>query len=291
MKEPARAPGTAEMRGLQPSGARQTPAEENLAIAEERSKKVREELADAETRIARQQEELERQSQQLKYAHKLLEVQKAELAKAARQVGDQQALSDKQAELARVAEELRQARGGLASAISERDRLRGEAEVSGKRLLAVTEELAALRAGYEQLAAAARKTQTELAAVKEQQARTWTDLQRAYLSAAAPGQEGFAARQAAVRRSRMVERCSELRPAVPGEATRRLFDQLEVVLTRLEMLDVASADAVGSFAKMVHSGDLLGQMDQALAAGVEAPQARAWLFEARLILTGADRVG
>ena len=84
-----------------------------------------------------------------------------------------------------------------------------------------------------------------------------------------------------------MERCAEIRPSVQGTGTGKLVDRLEVVLTRLNMLNVADPAEARAFAALVRRGGLVGEIDETLAKGQRA-DIRIWLFEVRLILEGAE---
>jgi uncharacterized protein YlxW (UPF0749 family) len=168
---------------------------------------------------------------------------------------------------------------------------RGKTRTDPSRQAAAMEELNRMRDMHSQALAAERKVRGELQILAARKQAMWADFQRAYLSAAAPGDVGLAARQAAARRSSLVKRCGALQRDVTSEPTRKLFDKLEAVLTRLDLLDPYEPRSVKSFTTVVRGGGLLGEIDASLASRTMTDDVRAWLFETRAILMGADRVG
>ena len=99
----------------------------------------------------------------------------------------------------------------------------------------------------------------------------------------------WAARQSAARKADMLVRCARLRRDVHDPDTARLIERLEVLLTRLELLDPNDPHAVRAFAIMVRADRLAKQIEAALAGEGLSRELRDWLAEARTILTGAER--
>jgi len=96
---------------------------------------------------------------------------------------------------------------------------------------------------------------------------------------------GIVSGRAAVRKHRLLERCAEVRGQVRSPESRRLFDKLEVVLTRLDILAPDDAAGVRSFTSLLPRLNLTGQIDKALSTAHEQPAVRMWLAETRLVLT------
>ena len=207
----------------------------------------------------------------------------------------------RKAGLAREAKEAEVAR--LGRALQDAEKLCKDAE--GK-VLAAAEEAEACRKLRDAAVADKRTLENELALVKVHRGAMMRHFQQAYLGLmleqdkvlreeemepASLDAAGLRARQEVARRSRLIERCARIRSTVQDESTRRLLDKLEVILTRLELLDPKAPSAAQTFASMVLQEDISGQIDKALAEGMEVSGVRAWLFEALLVLTGADRVG
>ncbi|MFW5798261.1 MAG: hypothetical protein ACOCXX_01275 [Planctomycetota bacterium] len=155
------------------------------------------------------------------------------------------------------------------------------------------EKVTALTAGraklVEQLAALQKGESTRL---------MWMLLtaQRAYLG----GRPSLARRKAAVVGNKLTCRVAEVKPkadpVVRGERPPaikdarqevvRLVDQLEVVLTLLDLLEANDPEKVSEFRKLVEQSDYVRRIDAAmLQPGVDADLA-VWLFEVKLVLLG-----
>jgi len=211
---------------------------------------------------------------------------------------------------------------GLNQAVEARSR---EADAAAERVEALTEQLAAAKsraeAAEQRLAAAApdeqfRKRHEALAAeyanllalhresmtrareaeaaFSTAQVRTQTlmdNFQRLYVSAVAPGREGLAARRSASRRTAMVARCGELARRTDDRQMAELLRDAVVLFTRLELLDPRDADEARAFGALVARSNVVERIDRLLAAGKPMDEARTTLFEAKLILSGAEHVG
>lgn len=240
-----------------------------LARLEEQSRKRQEELADAK-----------RLSAELRGS---LGEKQAALASARKALGN-----------------LDQTKAALADAAKKVERLEGELAGQHSRLAAANSEISRATGRSQQALAARRKVETELSQLKARQEAILASYQRAYLSAAAPGLEptramsqGEAAllpRQVAARRNQMLQRHARLRASLRSESAGRLFETLEVLLTRLDMLDPGDPYSVRSFQALIRQSSLAERIDEVLADVGEPAEVRAWLMEARLILTGAERV-
>ena len=118
------------------------------------------------------------------------------------------------------------------------------------------------------------------------------EFRRVYLAAAAPGRQGLEALQAAARGTDLLSRCEAFRAAGGVSSdTVGLLNRLEVLLTRLDMLDAGRHSDAEAFAALVRAGDIRRRIDTALAAGGQPRPLRTWLLEAKLVLTGAESVG
>lgn len=206
-------------------------------------------------------------------------------------------LSQKEALLAKANADLTPAQSQLtlagrrlADANAELDKDRAEIENGRKELALVRDEFNRLRKLYdESLEGAATKP----GVIDEARARTaaaWDDFARAYLDATAPDETGFRAMQVSARQSKMVERCTKLRAAAKAEPARKLLDKIETVLTRLELIEPGNFEAEDSFRSLLNSSNVLKEIETALDAGPEAPT-KSFLIEAKLIFSGAQRVG
>ena len=140
---------------------------------------------------------------------------------------------------------------------------------------------------------------TQLAAVRESRDKmatlldTWQDAERnhrawsrrVYLSAAAPGKQGYAARQHAARKRRLLERCAELRTKLSGTEQGDTLDKIEVLLTRLDLLDVHDEAAGDRFWALVKRAPLTVGWGSILKVPEPArSEFGEWLLEAGLVL-------
>jgi len=287
------APREGTTAGLRPSTSRPTTAADDAEL-----RRLRRELDVARTQLAErdrrldglaglpgQLTDLQEQLQRHEGEAKKLQADLRAATKAKGDMANQLAaaetrltvLEGEKKALAATAAELPKAQSRLADV---QDRLAAaarEVEAARKRDEQVVAELAAARQEAQRLAA---RHEAAMAA-----------FQRTYLAMAAPGEGGLAARKTAVKSRRMLERLAEMPTDAESEPTRRVLARLEVVLTRLELLDAGRADAEGAFAKLLGGGELDRQIDDALVSGGASPPVRTWLFEARLILTGAGHAG
>ena len=110
-----------------------------------------------------------------------------------------------------------------------------------------------------------------------------------YLTTVAPNETGMTAVQAVARNRLLIRRCGELRRRVGETETGRVIERLEVVLTRLALLDVADASEVEAFAAATRTGGLR-EMLAIARQQAEDERSRLVLLEIQLILLGVDRV-
>ena len=110
-----------------------------------------------------------------------------------------------------------------------------------------------------------------------------------YLTTVAPNEMGMAAVQAVARNRLLIRRCGELRRRLGETETGRVIERLEVVLTRLALLDVEDASEVEAFAAATRTGSLRAMLAIARQQA-EDEQSRLVLLEIQLILLGVDRV-
>jgi len=179
----------------------------------------------------------------------------------------------------------------LAPAAAELPKATSQVKDLRARLAAAVGEMERNRKGREKADADAAETRRQIALLKARHAATVAAFQRTYLASVAPGEQGLYARKTAVKARRMIERVAAMSAEAEAESTRRLLGRLEVVLTRLELLDPARGGARESFARLLARSGLEKEIDDVLAAGAESPNVRWWLFEASLILMGATRAG
>lgn len=197
--------------------------------------------------------------------------------------------------LADMLAELESAREAL---VTERQRSTDELAGLRQQLADVDSELARIRRMYdlerqERLRQASLAEQADSARARAQEMATAAlpsaDVATLYLAIAAPGQTGMSAVKAAAQARQLAGRCLALRERTEDEYGVRLLDRLEVVFTRLEMLDVTDDRAVAAFAALTRAG----QMRELLAQAAGQPgndDRRRLLLEVRLIFQGVDNV-
>jgi septal ring factor EnvC (AmiA/AmiB activator) len=127
-------------------------------------------------------------------------------------------------------------------------------------------------------------------ALYHQEAVTLARLRLAYNALAAAREEGLPPLQTTAARNRLIERCHELRRAAVSPTARELFDSLEVLLTRLELLDVKDPVQRGSFTALLATMDLTPKINSVLLNDKEDARVLAWLMETQLVLAGVERV-
>jgi chromosome segregation ATPase len=199
------------------------------------------------------------------------------------------ALAAKQAEekLAAAKKELTEVRGELATARSDMARSGRDQADLRKRLAAATAELTRLGEAQRKAVADARQAAGKVAALEAQRSGLLVSFQRVYLAAAAPGRHGWHARQIAARTAELAQHLAALRERARSPDAVRLLERLEVVCTRLDLLDAEDPAAVQSFEALLARSGLAGEIDRVLSSGTETLEVRASLLEARLVLTGA----
>ncbi len=242
-------------------------------------------LEAARRRVEEQNREFQAEVARLR---RTFETEKADLAAEAERraaalnklVGQEQSLREtavgqlkqRDARLARLGQDLAQAGRSLAE-------LRGQVAAQAARLQEAEDGLVTVR----------RDAEKRISAIQAQQAAMRTSLEQTYL-AATPGEDALGMYQSAVRRRRLIVRCQHLRAQVPNEATRRLLDTLEVLLTRLELMQAGGGDLT-SLVRLIRTLGLTRQINEVILTGEEEPDVRAWLMETQLLLKGVERAG
>jgi len=224
--------------------------------------------------------------------------QARQTASAAKAVQAAARLKRLEADLAAAGGKLKKAGADLAKAKSQlvaaqTAATRPSAELARlrRRLAAANTELTRLGKQNRDALLAQRKAANDLAMFQAARRVAVGDYQRAYLSAAAGGATGLAACQAASANTRLLARCAQLRPSIRKPATRNLFDRIEIILTRLDLIDPGGLNAAADLVKIIRAGDVMAQIDAATAIGAEGVEVRQWLIEAGAILAGVQRVG
>ncbi len=267
-------------------------ARKALAQARADAQSARDALKIAETQLADRQKELarlgERENQWAEEKKSLLQGYEDSLAKL-RGEGEakDKALTAAKARAEEAAAQLAKAQQDLVAAEADK---KAAADLERLRKEFAT-ETARLRELHGKAVAEARAAGDDLTALKARQSQLFREAQMAYLNVAAPTEAGLQARQTAARRSLLAARCAQLEKLARAEETRKIIARLEVVLTRLDLLDSYDARAEDGFASLVSQDGLLGRIETVLAAGAEPESVRILLLESRLVLTGVNRVG
>jgi len=98
-------------------------------------------------------------------------------------------------------------------------------------------------------------------------------------------------RKRQARQAQLLVRAGRLRPTVGQGPARALMDRLEVLLTRLELLEVNDPGQVRSFVGLIQGSNLPAEIDSILASAQLTVPVRSWLLEARALLAENHRVG
>ncbi len=256
----------------------------DLAAMRAALERIRSQLTAAEARLAKLPTDRDAMMARLARLQEDFSAQEQELAAAKRRQAElQAAAAAKDAELRKMKTalgQLQKVQHDLAEARRQIQQHRTELSDLQGKLTGVTTEAARLNERLRSAVAVREKLTGELAAMN-----AWQDVMLRTSQ-----QEYLAARQVIARRSRLLQRCGQLRPLVRGEAAGPLFDRLEVLLTRLDMLDASDADAIQSFQSLLRQSELSKRIGEALASA-EEPEILAWLTEARLVLTGVGHAG
>ncbi len=268
-----------------------------LAETKARLKDARDALADARDKFDREIGKLNTEIASLKQN---LEDKPDLLAQAEGRITNLNRIIDGQKErLKKLTGELEKSAEALTVAKERYDDLAGKTGKTRTRLAAAASELDRVEKKYQQLFTDRKKAKADLAVMNARHKSVLDDFRRAYLSAAAaaggmryPGRRiDLSVRQSASRGARLLERCAEIRPSVQAASTGLLVDRLEVVLTRLNLLNSADPAEAKTFAALVRRGGLIKEIDEILAGGRQRIDVRSWLLETRIILGGAENVG
>jgi outer membrane murein-binding lipoprotein Lpp len=192
--------------------------------------------------------------------------------------------------LARSVDELAQWPRRLAAETARVTGALEEANVVKLRLSSAAGELDRVHRSEANALTATNAVRLELADLKARDVAAWNDFQQAYLAAAAPGETGLRAAQTAVRKTQLIERLGKVRAAADAPQ-RALLEKIEVLLTRLVMVEPSTFVSEDMFHSLLRTSGVLKQIDEAMASPTLAAPVRSIYFEARLILSGAERVG
>lgn len=277
------------------SPAREAPEDLTTELTETKTslKDARDALAEAKSKFDSEIKHLNTEIAALKQNLK----DKPELlVQAERRISElNRTLDGQKAKLKELTGELEKSTKALADAKERYDDLSGKTRA---QLAAAVSELDRVGKKYRQLRTDSEKAQADLAIMNARHKSVLDDFRRAYLSAAAAaggmeyagGRIDLSVRQSACRGARLLERCAEISPSVRATPTGKLVDRLEVVLTRLNLLNASDPSEVKAFAALVRRGGLVKEIDEILAGGRQRIDVRAWLLETRIILEGAENV-
>ncbi|MHC4716795.1 MAG: hypothetical protein ACYS5V_07490 [Planctomycetota bacterium] len=236
---------------------------------------LKEARGDAAKEVSRLTEQTRQLDQQLKAEQARLAAASGELADVSRRLQtvtdslstNQQALAALKAEAAKSADQISDMRKHLNAA--------------GSELMLVNEK-------YEKEAAARIRAEQEVARLQGELARVGSGGG----PEPGPAQGPAALSESALPWSgRKQVRVGRLRPAVSDAPAGQLMDRLEVLLTRLELLDVGDPRAVRAFVTLLRSAKVSAEIDSILASTQLPTSVRSWLLEARALLAEDHRVG
>ncbi|MBN1554379.1 MAG: hypothetical protein JXA11_06515 [Phycisphaerae bacterium] len=148
-----------------------------------------------------------------------------------------------------------------------------------------------LRKEQEATLAKVQRLRKQITLDQQQHQARFEQMLDVYLSALAPEQEGLAAIQSALRTSRLLQRCHDLRLQADDDETRAILDRVEAVLLRLDFLNADDVSAMVRFETQLRRGDLTGRIASRLTRTDEPRRLRIFLAEVDLILSGVRRVG
>jgi len=252
---------------------------------------VRTDLADAEQRRVRRQSEYESELAALR-GRLMTEITESENAAARREAALSALIAEQKVLVASMTGNLAEARRNLSGA---EEALRASRTAMERLREGHAADVSRLEAAVDDAATARRRAEEHLARLQSLYEAMLPVMQQAYTAGGELRRElvmssasHLAARQSAARRHRLLERAAAVREGLRDEASGQLVDTIEVVLTRLDMLDARSASEAAGFAHIIARADLLDRIAKALRAGQEPPDVRAWLFEAQLLLMGVD---
>ncbi len=158
------------------------------------------------------------------------------------------------------------------------------------RLAVAVEEMRRQRITFRTANTDRDKVKLALASLKASNKAALDQIRRVYLAAAAPNRKGLIALQEAIKNRSLLKRCVALQRGARNDADRKLLGRAEVVLTRLGLLNPADQSAVRTYVAQLGRGDLIASLDATLGAAATDAATQDWLFETKLILTGAQRV-
>lgn len=210
------------------------------------------------------------------------EVESVKAAGAAALRERDDALADLNRKLAAAAQETKDLKAKLLEMDSAAADTRSKVE-------SLTQQAQEAAQSLQQEQAAHRLTRQDFELLRLRWAVMQGDFENAYFASHGNGMSGISAAQAAMRNSHLTDRCVKMQKAMTDQKNRRLLEQLEVVLTRLNMLDAGRVEAQHSFRTMLRESGAMDQISSLLSMPGESADLRSLLTEARVILSGATR--
>ena len=198
----------------------------------------------------------------------------------------EQSSIDARGELQKVRKELADARTAGVKPPGDTEELKG----LKVRLAVAVKELKRQQDTFRSAHVERDKAKEALAVLKARHHATLDQIRRVYLAASAPGKTHLAALQEAMKRRGLLRRCVVLQRKARTNADKKLLGRVEVVLTRLGLLDLSDPTAVSAYVTGLAKSDLIASLDVALGPLASDARTQDWLFETKLILTGVQRV-
>ena len=252
---------------------------------------VRTDLAEAERRRVRRQEVHESELAALRdwFTSRMTD---SDEAAAGREVALDALVTEQKALVATLKGNLKEARRNLSAA---EDALRTSRTAMDRLRASHTADVSHLEAAVDDAATARRRAEEHLARLQSLYETMLPMMRQAYTATGGLRHEppmssvsGLSSRQSAARRHGLLERAAAVRAGVRDASLLHLVNSIEVVLTRLDLLDASRAADASALARMLRDTDLMDRIAKALRGGQEPHDVRAWLFEAQLLLMGVD---
>ena len=184
---------------------------------------------------------------------------------------------------------LERAAGQLAASEQELAELEKRVQGSETARTQMLGQIAQLREQQQAAAQARIDAESKLAAIEGERSAWMNGIVNFVKASAAAGQDSLQTRQAAARQGRLLERCALLRVQARDEKTKDLFDTLEVILTRFDLLDAQNDSDLVSLARLISRAHVSDQINNVLEVQTEPEEVNVWLVETNLMLTGVDR--
>ena len=193
-------------------------------------------------------------------------------------------------ELASLGPRLRESEQSLEAVRDLAERLEKDLNLTRAEREQLESRLAAMQRQFDEAQVAERRALAAAAQSRRADEQFLQEVQQAYLSAGAPGRSGLVARQSAARQARLLERADDVTRQVGSVPTRRLMDTLELLLTRLDLLEAGREADRQAFKELLEQTQALARIDEALHTPTEPARVRTWLLEVKLVLMGTQEL-